>query len=404
MKLKGNLILLQSGGPTAVINSSILGVIQEAKRHPEIKKIFGAINGTLGVVREELADLGKESPKSLKLLNQTPSSALGSSRYKVDQEALERIFEVLRAHNIRYFIIAGGNDSMDTASKVEKFSQERDYEIWVMGIPKTVDNDLVLTDHSPGFPSVARWWAISAREAGLDTKAIYTSDTVKILETMGRDSGWITASTSLARETKDDPPHLIYLPEVPFKKDKFLEDVKKVYKKFGYVVISVCEGLKDERGQTIVEKKEALQVDPFGHAQRGGIGEFLCKLISASLNIKARADKPGTIQRVSSVLTSSLDIKEAYAVGQRAVREIVSHRSGKMVAIKRVSSKPYRAKLELVNLEEVAGKTKLLPREFINQEGNDVTQKFYDYAWPLIGGFLPPYARLKKVLVKKRLL
>lgn len=218
----------------------------EAMRHQDIGGIYGAINGILGVIREELVDLREEAPLSIWKLRRTPSAALGSCRYKLRQEDFNRVMEVLTAHDVGYFIYAGGNDSMDTAHKVAMLAAEKKYDLKVMGVPKTVDNDLLITDHCPGYGSVARFNALAARDSSLDTEAIYTADTVKIIETMGRDTGWITASTALARENQDDGPHLIYLPERPFVAEKFLESVQSIYKRLGRVVICVCEGLRDE--------------------------------------------------------------------------------------------------------------------------------------------------------------
>jgi len=403
MGIKGNAIFAQSGGPTAVINSSICGAIKEAAKHKEITGMLGAINGILGVIKENMIDLNKESKKNIDLLKQTPSSALGSCRYKLKDEDYERVLKVLQAHNIRYFFIAGGNDSMDTANKVFNLAKSKNYELYVMGIPKTVDNDLPLTDHCPGYGSVARFLAISVRDAGLDTEAIYTSDTVKIVETMGRNTGWITAATALAREKEDGAPHLMYFPEIPFNKDKFLSDVDKVYRKLGYVLITCCEGLKDEKGEYITASKRDIDTDKFGHKQLGGVGETLVSIIANELKIKARCDKPGTIQRVSSMCASKVDIEEAYMVGQTAVKLATEGKSGYMVILERVPGNVYKCKTNIVPLEEVANKEKKLPRDFINDESNWVTQKFIDYAKPLIGGPLPEYTKLEKHFVKKLL-
>ena len=233
MGVKGNAIFAQSGGPTSVINSSICGAIQEARKHEEITAMYGSINGILGVLGENMVDLNRESRRNIELLRRTPSSALGSSRYKLKAEDYDRILDVLKVHDVRYFFIAGGNDSMDTADKVFRMAKEKRYELYVMGLPKTVDNDLPMTDHCPGYGSVARWLAVSVRDAGLDTEAIYTSDTIKIVETMGRNTGWITASTVLARQEENDAPHIILLPEIPFNREKFLSDCRAGVQKAG---------------------------------------------------------------------------------------------------------------------------------------------------------------------------
>ena len=403
MGAAGKAVFAQSGGPTAVINSSICGAIEEARKHKEIVAMYGSIHGILGVLHENMIDLNRESPRTISLLRQTPSSSLGSSRYKLKEEDYDRILKVLAAHDIRYFFIAGGNDSMDTANRVFKMARERGYELSVMGLPKTVDNDLPITDHCPGYGSVARWLALSVRDAGLDTEAIYTSDTIKVVETMGRNAGWITAATALARQQPNDAPHIILLPEIPFSRDKFLSDVERVYRKLGYALITCCEGLRDENGDYLTASQRSLDTDRFGHRQLGGVGETLCGIIAEGLKIKARADKPGTIQRVSALLASPVDVEEAYATGAQAVKHAVEGKSGWMVTLEREPGAEYACKTGIVSLEEVANREKKVPREFINAEGTGVTGAFLEYVTPLIGGPLPEYARLEKHFVKKRL-
>ena len=403
MGAAGKAVFAQSGGPTAVINSSICGAIEEARKHKEIVAMYGSIHGILGVLHENMIDLNRESPRTISLLRQTPSSSLGSSRYKLKEEDFDRILKVLAAHDIRYFFIAGGNDSMDTANRVFKMAREKGYELSVMGLPKTVDNDLPITDHCPGYGSVARWLALSVRDAGLDTEAIYTSDTIKVVETMGRNAGWITAATALARQRPNDAPHIILLPEIPFSRDKFLSDVERVYRKLGYALIACCEGLRDENGDYLTASQRSLDTDRFGHRQLGGVGETLCGIIADGLKIKARADKPGTIQRVSALLASPVDVEEAYATGAQAVRHAVEGKSGWMVTLEREPGAEYMCKTGIVSLEEVANREKKVPREFINAEGTGVTGAFLEYVTPLIGGPLPEYARLEKHFVKKRL-
>ncbi len=403
MGAAGKAVFAQSGGPTAVINSSICGAIEEARKHKEIVAMYGSIHGILGVLHENMIDLNRESPRTISLLRQTPSSSLGSSRYKLKEEDFDRILKVLAAHEIRYFFIAGGNDSMDTANRVFKMARERGYELSVMGLPKTVDNDLPITDHCPGYGSVARWLALSVRDAGLDTEAIYTSDTIKVVETMGRNAGWITAATALARQQPNDAPHIILLPEIPFSRDKFLSDVERVYRKLGYALITCCEGLRDENGDYLTASQRSLDTDRFGHRQLGGVGETLCGIIAEGLKIKARADKPGTIQRVSALLASPVDVEEAYATGAQAVKHAVEGKSGWMVMLEREPGAEYACKTGIVSLEEVANREKKVPREFINAEGTGVTGAFLEYVTPLIGSPLPEYARLEKHFVKKRL-
>ncbi|MFQ6057324.1 MAG: 6-phosphofructokinase [Anaerolineae bacterium] len=401
VKLRGKVVIGQSGGPTAAINASLVGAVQEALRHEEIEEVYGALHGIEGVLKEELVDLGRESPETIEGLRRTPSAALGSCRYRVTTEDYERILEVFQAHNVRYFFYIGGNDSMDTAHKIGQLADETGYELRCMGIPKTIDNDLAYTDHCPGYGSVARFIAMATRDAGKDTEAIGIVDKVKIIECMGRNAGWITAASVLGKEDEDDAPHLIYVPERPIIVDRFLDDVQRVYDRLGYVVIAVCEGAKGPDGKTLVESRRAVDVDAFGHAQRGGVADFLCQVIKDRLGLKARFDKPGTIQRMSMVCASPVDLEEAYLVGQMAVRHAVEGVSDCMVTLVRESDEPYRCTTGLVELEKVALAEKLLPDEYIDPTGNFVTQAFIRYARPLIGGPLPSYARLEKHAVAK---
>jgi 6-phosphofructokinase len=402
-KLFGNLIVGQSGGPTAVINSSLQGVIEEARRHLEIKGIYGMLNGIEGVLNENIIDLRKQLGLTIKGLSSTPSAALGSCRHKLSPDDYTKILNVLRAHNIRYFFYIGGNDSMDTSHKISQIAGRESYDLRVFGVPKTIDNDLEVTDHCPGYGSVARWVAVSTMEAGLDTVAIGIVDKVKVIEVMGRDTGWITAATTLGKRSEDDPPHLTYVPEVPLNHDRFIDDVKKVYDRLGSCVITVCEGLKDESGSPLVESKKAIDTDAFGHKQLGGVADYLCQYVASKLNLKARFDKPGTIQRVSMILASKVDLKEAYTVGQEAVRQATKGETDKMVTLVRTPSKSYHCTTGLVGLEKVANATKSIPRNFINKEGNGMTNEYRRYAMPLIGDPLPVYVTLKKVLVPKKL-
>ncbi|MFH1612748.1 MAG: 6-phosphofructokinase [bacterium] len=393
--LEGNAIIGQSGGPTAVINSSLAGVIEEIGNHPEIENIYGMVHGIQGLLQEDIADLGEENIQIIKGLMHTPSSALGSCRYKVKDEDYKKILGILEKNNIRYFFYIGGNDSADTSYKINQIAKESNYKINVIGIPKTIDNDLGLTDHCPGYGSVARFMAIATMSAGKDTEAIGVVDNVKIIEAMGRNAGWITASSVLGKKTEADAPHLIYLPERPIIIDNFLQDVQKVYDKLGYAVVVVCEGVKGEGGKTLVSSGKGVDVDAFGHKQMGGVADFLCKIVAEKLKLKARSDKPGTIQRMFMPVASNVDINEAYLVGQEAVKAACENKSGYMVTLERVSNNPYQCKTGLADLKEVANAERILPDNFINKEGNFVTQEFIDYAKPLIGDSLPEYVKLK---------
>jgi len=399
-KLKGNLIAGQSGGPTAVINNSLCGVIQEAQKHSDIENIYGMVHGIQGLLEENIIDLGRQKPEIIEGLRSTPSAALGSCRYKLQDEDYEKILDIFKKYNVRYFIYNGGNDSMDTAHKVGELAKSEGYELRCMGVPKTVDNDLGFTDHCPGYGSVGRWNAIATRDAGRDTEAIGIVDNVKIIETMGRNTGWITASTALGKDSEDSAPHLIYLPERVFDEEKFLEDVESVYSRLGYALITVCEGLKDKDGKYLTASDRSIYADAFGHKQLGGVADYLCSIIADNLEIKARFDKPGTIQRMSSLCMSKTDAEEAYMVGQAAVENAIEGASGYMVSLVRESNDPYKCTTGLVALEQVANAEKPVPDEFINEAGNFVTDAYIEYAKPLIGE-LPEYVRLEKIAVKQ---
>jgi 6-phosphofructokinase 1 len=396
------MVIGQSGGPTAVINASLAGAVLEAKRHAEIEGVYGSLDGILGIIHENMIDLGRERPEVIEGLRSTPSAILGSCRYKLSAEDYERILAVFRAHDIRYFLYIGGNDSMDTAHRLGQLAAEKKYPLVVMGIPKTVDNDLPHTDHCPGYGSAARFTALSVRDAGRDSEAIGSVDSVKIMEIMGRNAGWLTAASALARENPEDAPHLIYVPERPLNLDRFLEDVQRVYEDRRHVVIAVCEGLKDDSGGVLAESRLPIDVDAFGQAQRGGVADLLCQLVRGRLGLKARFDKVGTIQRVFMATASPVDVHEAALVGETAVRHAVEGVTDRMVTLERVGDEPYRCTTGLIELAEVANQERLLPDEFLSPSGNDVTAAFTRYAAPLLGGPLPPYTRLAKHPVARR--
>jgi 6-phosphofructokinase 1 len=393
----------QSGGPTAVINCSLVGVIEEAKKHAEIGDILGCLHGADGLLAEDLCDLRAEDPQNVWALCQAPAAALGSCRHKLKPADYERILKVLQAHDVRYFMYVGGNDSADTAHQVGKLAAASGYDLRAISVPKTVDNDLGFTDHCPGYGSVARAIATFTMDAGRDTEAIGVVDNVKVIETMGRNAGWITAATALAKHGPDDAPHLIYLPERPLPIERIMSDVKAVFDRLGYCVIAVCEGLKDEKGETLVASKRAVDTDSFGHKQLGGVADFLCDRIATDTGLKARFDKPGTIQRMAMLAVSPVDQDEAYLVGQMAVREACNGVTDKMVTLVRLPGAEYKCGTGLAPLSEVANAEHLIPDEFINAEGNGVTEAFLEYLRPLIGPPLPDYARLAKKPVAKRL-
>jgi len=389
--MKGNAIVAQSGGPTTVINASACGVIQEAFKQSEIEGMYAAYNGILGVLNEEIFDLAKEDPSAIEQLNTTPASALGSCRYKVKtQEDFERIVSVFKKYDIRYFFYIGGNDSMDTADRVNKLANSENYEMRVMGVPKTIDNDLAYTDHCPGYGSVIKYLAAMVMETGKDTEALYTTDTVNVIETMGRNAGWIAAGCALARRDEEDPPHIILLPERPFDKEEFKERVRYFLDKLGRAVIVVSEGTQYADGAYIAEQKGDFAKDSFGHTQLGGAAMYVKDLVESEVKVKARFAIPSTIQRNGIHFASLTDSREAYMAGQKAVQHAVGGISGKMVTLERVSDDPYRCDTGLAELVDVANGEKMLPKEWISEDGYFLTDDFIRYARPLIQGEVTP--------------
>ncbi len=407
--MRGNSIIAQSGGPTAVINASACGVIREALKHPEIQGVYAAHNGILGVLNEEIFDLRREEPAAIDGLRSTPSAALGSCRYKVKtQQDLATILDVFRKHDIRYFFYIGGNDSMDTADKVSKLAAQQGYEFRAVGIPKTIDNDLAYTDHCPGYGSVVKYLATMVMEAGRDTEALYTTDTVNVIEAMGRNAGWIAAGTALARREESDAPHIILLPEVPFDADKFLKRVDYFLGKLGRVVIVVSEGTKHADGTYLAEQKGEFARDAFGHTQLGGAGTFVKEFIEKRANVKARFAIPSTIQRNGIHFASEIDSREAYQAGKQAVLLALQGTGGKMVSFERTSNTPYTCRMTAVDLQTVANGEKPFPREWVTDDDFFVTNEFFAYARPLTQGEVPivvkdglPYfTRFRKHFVK----
>ncbi len=414
--LRGNCLVGQSGGPTAVINASVAGVIQEAQRHGEIGAIYGARHGILGVLKEDLLDLNQEDPEEIELLKCTPAAALGSIRHKLpdpgqDPSQCERVLAVLAAHDIRYFFYAGGNDSMDTIAKIASYAAARGYELRAIGIPKTVDNDLAGIDHCPGYGSVAKHIAAITLGVGLDLRSVHLTDPVVVMEIMGRNAGWMAASSALARREEGDAPNLIYLPEAPWRREEFLDDVRRTHAQHGWCYIAVSVGARNEAGEYLAQQKGEFATDAFGHVQLGGAGSFLENLVRSELGLKTRLVRMGPAERVAMHFASLTDRDEAYELGRFAVGAAREGVTAKMVSLTRVSNQPYRCELTLTDLEVVANEEKLIPREWINEAGNDVTAAFLEYARPLIQGEvptpveggLPRYARLRRVPVERKL-
>lgn len=409
--LKGACVFGQSGGPTAVINASAYGVIKAALDAPEITKVYGAAHGITGVLNDTLYDMGQEDAHELELLLNTPSSELGSCRYKIadpdkDDKDFKRILEIFKKYNIRYFFYNGGNDSMDTCNKVSRFMEKSGYECRVMGIPKTIDNDLVGTDHCPGYGSAAKYIATSVAEVCKDTY-VYDVGTITVVEIMGRHAGWLAAASALA-SVSCAPPDLVYLPEVNFDIEKFLDDVSRIYSEKGKCLVAVSEGIHYADG-TFVSEAKTSATDGFGHAQLGGLAATLSGIIKQRTGSKVRGIELSLLQRCGAHLASQTDIDEAYLAGKHAVECAVKGETGKMVAFERdMSSGSYACKLVLQPLTVVANAEKKVPLEWITPEGNNVTSKFFDYALPLIQGEnkrvlengLPRFAHLKKVIAK----
>jgi 6-phosphofructokinase 1 len=403
--MKGVLVVAQSGGPTPVINASLVGIIREAKNHNCFTGVYGLEHGIEGALKEEMIDLSAmqastENDELLDKLERTPASALGSSRYKLKDADYARISEVFHAHDVRYFVYIGGNGSMFVCDKLATENPE----LRVMGVPKTIDNDLAGTDHTPGYGSAARFLALAVRDTGRDLESMTTFDDVFILEAMGRDSGWLAAATALLKETDNDAPHLVYVPENPFDENRFLDDVKRVHAHLQQVFVVVGEGIRDEHGHFIGQQQAAT--DTMGrvvYSLLSGAGQYLVNLLREKLGYQARVLRPGVIGRAFSACVSEIDRREALLAGVEAVKLLTIGKSGCMVSLKRIFDKPYSCTIETVPLSEAAGKEKHIPREFVNAEGNMVTQSFHRYALPLIGELPSPLARLSDVRVSKRL-
>ena len=386
--LKGNMLIAHGGGPTPVINSSLLGAVREAKRHPEIETIYGARFGAEGILAGDLIDLGAVEEERLDLLARTPASAIGSCRRKLTDADYPTVLETLKRFDVGYFFYNGGNDSMDTCHKVNELAKKEGLDVRVIGIPKTMDNDLDLTDHCPGFGSAARYAALSSAELALDASALPIH--VVVLELMGRNAGWVTAASALAGRLTGCPV-LTYLPEVPVDEDRMLADVERTYARGKGLLVTVSEGLCGLDGKPLADTGI---VDGFGHTVPGGTAQHITDRIIQKLGLKSRAEKPGLLGRASIPYQSSTDRAEAYAVGQYAVEAALKGESGYMVAINAVRTPAYRADLSLVPLAKVANVEKKFPLEWI-ADGNRIADAFFDYAMPLMGESFPEYALLR---------
>ena len=407
-----NAFYAQSGGVTAVINATACGVIETARKYPnKIANVYAGHNGIIGALTEDMIDTNKESAAAIAALMYTPGGAFGSARYKLkgieeNRAEYERLIEVFKAHDIGYFFYNGGNDSMDTAHKVSQFSKSMGYPVTCLGVPKTVDNDLPVTDNCPGFGSVAKYVAVSTQEAGMDVLSMAkTSTKVFILEVMGRHAGWIAAAGGLASKGPEDAPHIILFPEIPFKKRAFLKRVRECVNKYDYCVIVVSEGAQFANGKFLAE---AGTRDAFGHAQLGGVAPVLANMVRENLGYKYHYAIADYLQRSARHIASDVDVKQANAVGKAAVQYALQGKTAVMPVIKRISDKPYRWKIESAALGRIANKEKMLPRRYITKDGFGITEAGRRYLEPLIKGEnYPPYinglpkvAKLKNKPVK----
>ena len=419
-ELVGNLLVAQSGGPTSVINASVAGVITEAGKHECVEEIYGGLNGILGILNEELCDLNDEKAKAIEGLRYTPAAGLGTCRYKIDfkkkpekaAKDMDRLFEVFQAHNIRFFFYAGGNDSQDTSHKIHEEAVKRGWDMRVIGVPKTIDNDLPHTDNCPGYGSVVKYCSATVMEVGIDVGSMATDDgSCCIIEVMGRSAGWIAAGTVLAkRGNPANPPHIILLPEIQYDVDEFLAQVKATVEAYKYCVVVVGEGIRDKKGEEIGADKSRL--DAFGHPVLAGAAEKLKEFIQGKLNTKTRTVLLGYAQRAAAHFASLTDANNAYACGEVAVRAAAEGKSGYMVKIVReIEGGKLRWTTGLQPLSEVANVEHFIPREWISADGYLPNEQFVEYAAPLIegevkppmDGGLPKYVTLEKSKVEKKL-
>ena len=414
--VKANAFYAQSGGVTAVINATACGVLQTAAEHKDIiGKVLVGANGIVGALNEELIDASKESKRAIAGLRTTPGGAFGSCRYKLkpyaeDPREYHRLIEVFKAHNIRYFFYNGGGDSQDTANKVSQLGARVGYPLQCIGVPKTVDNDLPITDCCPGFGSVAKYVAVSTKEAALDIESMCaTSTKVFVLEVMGRHAGWIAAAGALAREQAGDPPHIILLPEVPFNQQQFLRRVKATVAEKGFCVVVVSEGVRLANGKFVGES--GASKDAFGHAQLGGVAPVIANMVTAKLGFKNHWAVADYLQRSARHVASATDVEQAYALGCAAVKLAVAGKTAVMPTIVRTNDSPYRWKIGEAKLSRVANVERFMPKSYITKDGFDITARAMRYLRPLIAGEdyprykngVPEYVRLKQQRVAKKL-
>jgi len=393
------LLVGQSGGPTAVINSSLFGVIEAALGQPEISGVLGAIDGVEGLLAGRVIDLGQEDPATLRALYRTPSAALGSCRYKLQEGDDDRLLARLRDLEVGYFAYIGGNDSADTAHRLANRAAETGQPLGVIVVPKTIDNDLPITDHCPGYGSIARFVAAALQSVGRDTETMHQVDPVKIVEVMGRNAGWVVAASALGKRDAYDPPHVLYPPERRLASDEFLAEVEAVYLRIGHCIVVVAETVRTPGGELVGTSDKDVR-DSFGHQRLSEPARKLCTLIGAKLGLRARYDRPGTIQRMLTPFQSEVDLDEACRAGRHAVSALLSGETDQMVTLIRPVGVPYRCDFGLAPLAAIANQEKLLPAEFFPGPDATLPRAFRDYAEPLLGEPLPEHARLRRVWVR----
>jgi len=390
---KDNALVLQSGGCTPVINRSLAGVAWQAVKHPEIRKIIGASHGLEGILRDKVIDLGRLSNAEWNRIAKTPGAALGSTRHKLQSDEIDAVLDSLDRHGVRFVFTIGGNDSAETGLAISRAARHAGYDLQVMNVPKTIDNDLVLTDHSPGYGSAARFVALATIGAGQDAQSMGQASPITIMEVMGRDTGWLAASATLAKQRESDAPHLICVPEVPVEEGRFLEHIEEAYRKYGFAVAVIAENTRGAAG-ILGGQSEPWFIDDFGHEYFDGPARYLAGLVSQHLKVRARYEKPGTIQRSFIPSVSRVDAREAELVGRAAVSHAVNGHSDEIVTLIREQGRAYTCKTGLAPLEQVAGQVQPMPPEYLDSDNEFVTPKFIDYALPLVGSRLPRFSRV----------
>ncbi|GAC1566313.1 MAG: 6-phosphofructokinase [Ktedonobacteraceae bacterium] len=400
MASHNNLIIGQSGGATAVINASLVGAVNAAMQDARIDGIYGMQYGVEGLLQEKLIDLRQQPADLWPRLLDTPSAALGSCRYKLNDEDPGRVIDIVRRYDIHSLLYSGGNDSADTTHRVAEAALRVGYALRAISVPKTIDNDLPHTDHCPGYGSAARFIALATMDSTMNTLSIPWHYPVKVIETMGRDAGWLAASSTLGKRAEDDAPHIILIPEQPFNEQRFLQQVEEIYRRVGYVIIVTSESVRDEKGQALGSAGQAGQ-DAFQHPLLSGAAQQLVELVKRELKLRARFDKPGDLQRMASNSISTSDRDEAYLVGKMGVQALLEGEHDKMVTLIRHGEPAYHCSTGLAALCEIANVQRLMPDNYLDGSKTMVTQAFYDYALPLIGDPLPVYAKLEQIRISQ---